>query len=84
MTELIVEFNKAAFRHGISKTDIRFVIENFLYNEIMEGYEKKHLAIGFDTNANLLEVIYNVIDEQTINVFHAMKCRKTYLPLVEE
>jgi hypothetical protein len=50
----------------------------------MDGYEEKHLTIGFDTHANLLEVVYNVIDERTINVFHAMKCRKIYLPLVEE
>ncbi|GHV03695.1 hypothetical protein FACS189485_07500 [Spirochaetia bacterium] len=84
MTELIVEFNQAAFKHGISKEDIRFVIENFLYNEVMDGYKEKHLTIGFDTHANLLEVIYNVIDERTINVFHAMKCRKVYLHLIEE
>jgi hypothetical protein len=25
-----------------------------------------------------LEIVYNVIDEQTIKVFHAMKCRNSY------
>ncbi|GMO62193.1 MAG: hypothetical protein Ta2A_08700 [Treponemataceae bacterium] len=76
--------NQAAFKHGITKEDILFVIANFLYNEVMDGAEEKHLAIGFDTHAKLLEILYNVIDERTINVFHAMKCRKIYLPLVEE
>jgi hypothetical protein len=27
--------------------------------------------------------MYNVIDEDTINVFHAMKCRKNFLPLIK-
>jgi hypothetical protein len=80
--ELIIELNPTAFKHNVSKTDIRYVIENFLYDEVMDGDEEKNLAIGFDTHANLLEIMYNVIDEWTINVFHAMKCRKIYLPLV--
>jgi hypothetical protein len=40
--------------------------------------------LGFDVNSNLLEVAYNVIDEHTINVFHAMKCRKIYRALVNQ
>jgi hypothetical protein len=27
---------------------------------------------------NLLKIVYNVIDEQTIKVFHAMKYRNSY------
>ena len=84
MTGLIIEYNEAAFNHSISKTDIQCVIENFLHDEVMDGDEEKNLAIGFDTHANLLEIMYNVIDERTINVFHAMKCRKIYLHLVEQ
>jgi hypothetical protein len=26
----------------------------------------------------LLEIMYNIIDEQTINVFHAMRCRNSF------
>jgi hypothetical protein len=40
-------------------------------------------VIGFDRNANILEVMYNVIDENSINVFHAMKCRKQFLHLIK-
>jgi hypothetical protein len=82
MTELIIIFNQSAFKHGISKADILFAVENFLYNEVMEGFKEKNLILGFDTHANLLEIIYNVIDEQTINIFHAMKCRKVYFSLI--
>jgi hypothetical protein len=41
------------------------------------------LLIGFDTKGNLIEVMYNIIDENSINIFHAMKCRKEYLKLLE-
>jgi hypothetical protein len=40
------------------------------------------LLLGFDTNSNLLEIMYNEIDEQTVNVFHAMRCRSIYYPLI--
>jgi hypothetical protein len=51
--------------------------------------EKKRLTLGmdllmgFDRNANPIEVLYNVIDEDTIKVFHAMKCRNVYVPLIK-
>jgi hypothetical protein len=50
----------------------------------MEDDEEKHLLLGFDTHANLLEIIYNVINGENINVFHAMKCRKAYYSLVDD
>jgi hypothetical protein len=49
----------------------------------MEDDREKHLLLGFDTHANLIEIIYNVINGQNINVFHAMKCRKAYYSLTE-
>ena len=39
------------------------------------------------TDADILraiEVIYNRIDEDSINVFHAMPCRKAFRKMVEE
>jgi len=82
--DIAIEFNPSAFKHGISEEDIRTAIERFVYNEIMEDDEDKHLLLGFDTHANLLEIIYNKIDEQAINIFHVMKCRKAYYSLAEE
>ena len=49
----------------------------------MENYVNKFAVLGFDLKGNLLEVMYNLVDEDTANVFHAMKCRKEmyeYLP----
>ena len=43
----------------------------------------RYLLIGFDRNANPIEVLYNVIDESTLKVFHAMQCRSIYLPLIK-
>jgi hypothetical protein len=35
--------------------------------------------LGFDTAANPLEVFYNIIDDKTVKIFHAMKCRDTVI-----
>ena len=82
--DLKIEFNQAAFRHSVSEQDIRFAIDTAMYDGCIETDEtdNKFLIIGFDGKANLLEIMYNVIDEDTINVFHAMKCRKQYLHLI--
>jgi hypothetical protein len=54
-----------------------------LVDRLMENHINKYLVIGFDLNGNLLEIMYNLVDKDTANVFHAMKCRKEmyqYLP----
>jgi hypothetical protein len=45
---------------------------------IEEDGETKYLSIGFDKSGNLLEVMYNYLDERLVKVFHAMKCRKQF------
>ena len=45
--------------------------------------DRKFLLIGFDNNSNLLEVMYNITNENIGNVFHAMRCRKQFMELVE-
>ena len=84
--DIVIEFNHAAFNHRISKADILWAINNAIYdgwfNE-SEGQDKdKYLLIGFDRKGNPLEVLYNIIDNQTINVFHAMRCRNIYYHLI--
>jgi uncharacterized DUF497 family protein len=78
-----VKFNESAFKHGVTEEDIRGALSSVLFDEADRKASDKYLALGFDTNGNLLEVIYNIIDENTINVFHAMKCRKEYIKLIE-
>jgi len=48
-------------------------------NGLLEGYDNKYLLVGFDTKGNPIEIMYNRIDEEKVNVFHAMKCRKEFL-----
>ena len=83
--DVILEFNQSAFIHNFTKEDIRFAFETARYEGSIDEEESdnKYLVIGFDRNALPLEVMYNVIDENTINVFHAMRCRKNFLHLIK-
>jgi hypothetical protein len=42
-------------------------------------FTDKYIIIGFDRAGNPLEIMYNQIDDDTANVFHAMKARKAIL-----
>lgn len=81
--KLNVECNPSAFKHGITETDIRFVFDNKLFDHPIVRQEGKNLLIGLDTRLNPIEVMYNEIDDNTVNVFHAMKCRKAWLNLAK-
>jgi len=86
--DVVIKFSQSAFKHGVTDADIRWAFDNVLYDEQLDECDgggdigSKHLLIGFDRNANHLEVLYNVIDEDTLRVFHAMKCRSVFLPLI--
>jgi propanediol dehydratase small subunit len=83
--DVTLEFNQAAFLHNVTKEDIKFVFDTARYEGSIDEDESdnKYLIIGFDRNAIPTEVMYNVIDENTINVFHAMRCRKNFLHLIK-
>jgi uncharacterized DUF497 family protein len=78
MVNIVVKFAESAFNHNISEADIYNAILVPIYDDIQDTDEDKHLLLGFDRSMNLLEIVYNVIDEGTIRVFHAMKCRNFY------
>jgi hypothetical protein len=83
ITPIIIEFNPAAFKHGITRDRIRWAVTHPLYDSLIEETEHKYLTIGSDQSGNLLEIMYNIIEEWHINVFHAMKCRRFFFPLLE-
>ena len=70
--DVLIKFSRSAFKHGVAETDIRMVFDNVLYDERLDDSDDddeinaRYLLIGFDRNANLIEIIYNVIDENTI------------------
>jgi uncharacterized DUF497 family protein len=78
-------FSKSAFKHGVTEADILKAFDTKKYDAELdeEGFENKYLLIGFDCSANLLEVMYNSIDNDTVRAFHAMKCRKAYIKLLK-
>ena len=82
--DTIIKYVPSAFKHGITEANIRHAILNWIYDDIFEDDPRKHLLIGFDNNANLLEIMYNVIDEQNLRIFHAMICRDAFLPLLDK
>jgi len=81
--KLIVEFNPSAFKHKVTEEDIRFAFDNKIFDHPVARQEEKNLLIGFDRNLNPIEILYNEIDENTVNVFHAMECRKAWRNLAK-
>jgi D-alanine-D-alanine ligase-like ATP-grasp enzyme len=77
-------FKPTAFKHGVTEKNIRQALEIPLYEGLLEAYANKYLALGYDLNANLLEIMYNRIGENTINVFHAMPCRRPWQHLANQ
>ena len=68
-------FVESAFKHGYSKGDIERAIETKIFEDILMGEDDIYVIIGFETNANPIEIFYNIIDDETIKVFHAMALR---------
>ena len=86
--EVAIEFNSSAFKHGVSEEDIRWAFDTARYdgwfNEGEEQAKDRYLLIGFDRKGNPIEILYNFINTDTINVFHAMKCRSIYYYLIQK
>ena len=65
----------SAFKHGYTKDDIERAVRTKIYEDTLEGEDDTNVIIGFDTVANPIEIFYNIIDDETIRVFHAMALR---------
>jgi hypothetical protein len=81
---MVLVFNPAAFKHGVTERDVEAAMATALIDELMEGYDDKYLVVGFNMNRNLIEVMYNLVSEDIANIFHAMKCRKEFLRKLQE
>ena len=76
--KLNVECNPSAFKHGFTETDIQFAFDHKLFDHPVAGHEERNLLIGLDRQLNPIEILYNEVDDNTVNVFHVMKCRKAW------
>ncbi|MCL1930258.1 MAG: hypothetical protein FWF55_00450 [Treponema sp.] len=74
-------FRKSAFKHGVTEADIRYAFETCCFIDRYKNRENVYLLLGFDLNANPVEILYNVFGKNGVNVFHAMPCRKQFYNL---
>jgi hypothetical protein len=64
-----------AFRNfAFTEADIINAIATKIYEGEIEGYNK-YALVGFDAKGRPIEVFYNILEDMTIRVFHAMKAR---------
>ena len=75
---------KSAFKHGYTQDDIERAIDTRIYEDTLKGEDDIYVIIGFDTVANPIEVFYNIIDDDTIKVFHAMELRDKIATQMDE
>jgi hypothetical protein len=80
--DVIVEFNKSAFRYGISKEDILCAYMNRICDTDLGELSEKYAVIGFDRAGNPLEIMYNPVDDNTISIFHAMRSRNSFVKML--
>ena len=73
-----IVFAPSAFKHGFSEADIRQAIKTSIREFLIDECEDTYAIIGFDTRGNALEITANLVDEETIEVYHAMRCRKSF------
>ena len=71
-----------AFQHGISKEDILHALNTKIYDASIGEFPEKYGVIGFNRDWKPLEIIFNPIDDNSINVFHAMKLRKSFIKML--
>jgi len=82
--ELDFIFRHTAFKHNLEEADIRHAFETCRYMGQYGDRENVYLLLGFDTKANPVEILYNEIGDNNVNVFHAMPCQSRFLRLFDE
>jgi hypothetical protein len=70
--------NEVGDKHGFSEEDIRQAIRTLFCETLIDEYKDNYAIIGFDTKRNALEILYNLINDETMEVYHAMKCSKSF------
>jgi hypothetical protein len=82
--DLQFRFRESALKHNITEADIRHAFEMCRYAGQYGSRENVYLLLGFDMEANPVEILYNEVGENIVNVFHAMPCRNRFLQQFEE
>jgi hypothetical protein len=77
--EIEIIFRQSAFKHNQSEADIRWAFNMVESDELIKGFDNKYRLLGFNTKGNMIEVLYNRITENRVNVFHAFPCSDSFL-----
>ena len=72
-------FRESAFQHGVTEADIRHAFKTCCFIDLYENRENVYLLLGFDLNANPVEILYNVFGDNGVNVFHAFPCSDAFI-----
>ena len=81
--ELEFVFHDTAFKHGLTEADIKHAFETCCYIGQYLDRTNVLLLLGFDMNANPVEILYNEFGDNCVNVFHAMHCQKKFYHLFD-
>jgi hypothetical protein len=76
-------FVPSAFKHGVTKEDILHAYKTRILKGFLAGYDNKCAFIGFNRAGNPIEVFYNPIGDDTVKVFHAMRCQNATIAQIE-
>jgi hypothetical protein len=76
-----IVFKQSAFKHGYTKEDVYHAFENYLFDGYVKNEEGGLLLVGLDKNGNPLEILYDLLDDGSVNVFHVMRCRPKWRDL---
>lgn len=81
-----MEIHETARKHGVNDDEILHAIAHALevFDLDPDADPPKVLAIGPDTAANLLEVIWLELDDDRDLVIHAMTLRPTFFSLLPD
>ena len=82
--ELEFIIRESAFKHNLKDADIRQAFKTCCYISQYGERENVYLLLGFDMEANPVEILYNEFGENGVNIFHAMPCQNRFLPLFNE
>ena len=79
-----MEFHQAAFRHGVDRRDIEWVLDHVVVVDEVGDDEspRRWLVLGTDREARMLELIVLVFDDGREMVIHAMTMQSKYQSLL--
>src|SRR5262249_22591530 len=80
----VLRVHKSALKHGCSVEDVSHAVDMELYEDVVDEDQDppKLLIIGPDGAGNLLELIGGELENGDLLIWHADRCRASYLDLL--